>query len=446
MVRLAPWLVLIVALAAGWYLFGDRLRELSKSEEEVAGPATVRVQAAGALGDAMSGIAANGYIVARRRAALSTVLSGRLVEIRVEEGQRVKADEIIARIQYDDYESRLAAAKASVSNAEARRDESRAVVHLQGAAHAEANSRLGVLRSQLVAAESEAAEAERERDRQKKSFEDGVIPESVWDGYVTTARRLRALADTSLAQLKAGERALATAQARLESAKVATASFDSEIARLRLVVTEAEIELEKTNVRAPFDGVIVDKGAEEGEVVSATGAGGNSRGSVATLVDLETLEVQVELPEIRLGGLTEGQGALIFLDVQPTRSWPGKIRQIWPRADRQKGTVEIRIVFDEMPPGLREEMGLRVVFRGDRDAPSEDDGAGLSLPKSAILESAGQSFVFRVDRGILRKTAVKVLREEAGRAFFEGDLRPGVSVLAEPRADLQDGQSIEDIQ
>ncbi|MCA9321962.1 MAG: biotin/lipoyl-binding protein, partial [Planctomycetes bacterium] len=120
--RFLPWLVVIVLAAVGWFFFGDRIQALrAPKSEEPDGPPTVRIQAAGVLRAATEGLSANGYVVARRRAALSTVLSGRLVEIRVEEGSRVEKDDIIARIQFDDYEAQLAEAKAALEVTKAQR-------------------------------------------------------------------------------------------------------------------------------------------------------------------------------------------------------------------------------------------------------------------------------------------------------------------------------------
>src|SRR5204863_9629531 len=123
------------------------------------------------------------------------------------------------------------------------------------------------------------------------------------------------------------------------------ATADAEISKATEAERQAEILVEKTYVRAPFAGVVVHKDAEVGEVVAATGAGGNSRGSVATIIDPTTLEVQVELAETRLGSIAEGDLARVRLDADGPGgpAYPARVRQVWPTADRQKATVELRV-------------------------------------------------------------------------------------------------------
>ena len=210
---------------------------------------------------------------------------------------------------------------------------------------------------------------------------------------MTRVRRLQKLEEIRAAQVDGANSQVLSLRSDVKTAQATAKIIDGEIALQETRHKSAAILLEKTYVRAPFAGIVVDKGAEQGEVVAATGAGGNSRGSVATLVDLSTLEVQIELPETRLMGLTEGKGASIFLDVDPSKSWPGKIRQIWPTADRGKGTVELRVVFSQRPEVLRPEMGVRIVFDADDSSRPENL---IAIPKSALCGSGAASYVFLV--------------------------------------------------
>ncbi len=441
--KIRVWVLLLVALAAVAYYYRDKIPSprRSSSVENRAWP-TATAEAWGRLKAVTTGVAANGYVVARRRAALSTVLSGRLVEMNVEEGDHVQAGDVVARIQFDDYEARVRQANRSVDLTQASRREAVADLELQRRNLSERMADLAARRLRRKAADVQAAEAEREEARQKKSFEQGVISESEWDRFRSEADRLRAVAEATAADELSAERAVETVRARMAAREASIQRIDEDLRRLKAVADQAAIDLEKTFVRAPFAGVIVDKGAEEGEVVAALGASGNSKGAVATLVDVATLEVQVELPEPRLEGLAEGQGAEVFLDVAPQKAWPGRIRQIWPRADRQKGTVEIRIVFLERPPELREEMGLRVVFTGPIDGSVADAPSGLRIPEAALLRRDGGTWVAVARRGAVALVEVKVLEEKDGRVVVEGSLRAGERVLLDPPAGLRPGDDL----
>ncbi|HGY91870.1 MAG TPA: efflux RND transporter periplasmic adaptor subunit [Planctomycetes bacterium] len=436
------WGLLVIALAGTVYYHRDRLPWGRRAGAEAQAWPTARVEAFGTLKAVTTGIAANGYVVARRRAALSTVLSGRLVQMNVEEGDHVKAGDVVARIQFDDYEARVRQASRAIDLTQASRKEAVAGLELERRNLSERMANLAASRLRRKAAEVQAAEAEREKVRQRKSFEQGVISESEWDSVKTQADRLKAVAEAAAADELSASRAVDTVKAGIMAREAAVQRIDEDLRRLQAMADQAAIDLEKTYVRAPFAGVIVDKGAEEGEVVAALGASGNSKGAVATLVDVATLEVQVELPEPRLEGLAEGQGAEIFLDVAPQKGWPGRIRQIWPRADRQKGTVEIRIVFLERPPELREEMGLRVVFTGEMGADGATEPSGLRLPSEALVRRGDRTLVAVVRRGIVAMVEVEVLEEKDGRVVVEGALRAGERVLLDPPAHLRDGDDL----
>ncbi len=436
------WWLLIAAVAGTLYVQRDRLSDARRTGHDLKAWPTARAEASGTLKAVATGIAANGYVVARRRAALSTVLSGRLVEMNVEEGDHVQAGDVVARIQFDDYEARVRQARRAVALTQASRHEAVADLELERRNLSERLANVAASRLRRKAAELQAEEAWREKVRQQKSFEQGVISEREWDSVKTRADRLRAVAKAAAADELSASRAVETVKARVTSREAAIQRIDEDLRRLQAVADQAAIDLEKTYVRAPFAGVIVDKGAEEGEVVAALGASGNSKGAVATLVDVATLEVQVELPEPRLEGLAEGQGAEIFLDVAPQKGWPGRIRQIWPRADRQKGTVEIRIVFLDRPPELREEMGLRVVFTGEIKNDGASEPSGLRIPQEALLKRDGRTLVAVARRGVVAMVDVKVLAEQEGRVIVEGALRAGERVLLNPPLRLRDGDDL----
>ncbi len=431
------WIALIlIGLAAGaWWWRGRSGPEETAAPEET-GPRIVTAELWQA--NSSSDISANGYVIARRRAALSTVLSGRLIEIDVEEGSRVEEGQVVARIQFDDYESALEEADRALAAARARLEQARAAAEAQKSRVAQSEAGIRIAEERIAGVETDLAEAIRDRDRNELSFERGVITEAEWDRFVTEVTRRENLLETRKAELEQSRRLVEADRRDLTSARAGVAIAESECAQAEAARNSAAVLLEKTFVRAPFAGVIVDKGAEQGEVVAATGAGGNSRGSVATLVDLATLEVQIELPETRLGTVTADNPVEIYLDVEPARAWPGRVRQIWPKADRGKGTVEIRAIFRERPEVLRPEMGARVVFlsgEADPDAPRL-----VSVPVSALRKDGDKDWLFLVEDGKLVRREVLIERKQGRRALLRTGLDAGDRIVDRPGRDLREGE------
>ena len=248
----------------------------SVTEDSQAQYETARVQRRGGA-KARAGTAANGYIVARRRAALSTDIPGRLVELNVEEGSRVDQGDVVARLD--------------TRELEAYRDR---------------------LQAEIRAAQANEKQTRLAMERQRKLSETEDVPTSALD----------------------------SAEATHEGASARVQSLQASLA-------EILVRLDKSTVYAPFSGVIVQKNAEVGEVVVASGGGANARGSVATLVDFDTLEVQIELSQTALEAARVGAPVLIYLDAYPEEGYRGQVRQVWPTASRAKATVELRAEFLE---------------------------------------------------------------------------------------------------
>jgi len=189
------------------------------------------------------------------------------------------------------------------------------------------------------------------------------------------------------------------------------------------------------------------KDAEVGEVVSPNSLGGNSRGSVVTMVDLASLEVQVELPETSISAIEIGMPANIYLDAFPADAYAGDVRRIWPTANRQKATIEVRVGFLEPDRRLRPEMGARVVFAPQ--AP-RSDGAGeaerVLVPTSSVVRVDGQAGVFVLERDVARFRGVEPGGERAGRLLIESGLEGGETILADPPDSLQDGDRVRKVE
>ena len=382
---------------------------------------------------------ANGYVIARKKAALSTVISGLLVELKVEEGSVVKAGDVVARLQYDDFETAVREADAGVLTAAAEVRSAEAMLAMAEAQRKESDSALGVAQSAEAEAKVEAENARREMERQKAYMaQSGDMSESDWDRVKTAA----AVADARL--LTATARVL-SARSAVETAEAVKSQRAAEIARLETMkiraaaaAESARILLRKTLVTAPFDGVIIRKDAEEGEVVASTGFGANSRGSVATIVDMATLEVQVELSEELLGSIRSDSEALVTLDTEPERRYAGRVRQVWPTADRQKGTIELRVVFTERPEVLRPEMGVRVDF--PEAAASRPIGERiLVVAASAVRGEGAERYVFTIEGDRVKRRPVSVGAKRGADLVVRDGLQRGARVVVDAPETMRDG-------
>jgi RND family efflux transporter MFP subunit len=437
---LSTFLLLAVVGGGAWaYLTG----RLSVNPDGGSAPLveTSLVASPGAAVPAPGEVTGNGYVIARRRAALSTVLSGRLIEVNVEEGNTVR------RTRSSPHPARRLRREPRVGGAGPRRDEGpprRALSSL-------AASRLDLDRlvSENAVLSDLVAQARAEADRtaqdvaRNEPLQGRVIDKAAWDRYVSAAATAKASLQAAEGRVRAGLAAETAWKGEIARREAALATADAEIAKVEKAVEAAQILLDKTYVRAPFDGLVVHKDAEVGEVVAATGAGGNSRGSVVTIVDPATLEVQVELAETRLGAIQAGDRTRVFLDADPTKAIPGSVRQVWPTADRQKATVEMRIVLDERPAILRPEMGARVTFlaKGAAAAPA----AGPARPRvarAAVTQRDGKDVVFVLVDGAVRLAPVALGAETAGMVEVLSGLAGGERVVMAPTAALGDGSKV----
>ena len=262
-------------------------------------------------------------------------------------------------------------------------------------------------------------------------------------------QRIEAELATQEAGVLAARAALERARAEVGSAKAGVAEAKASIPVQEALRDQAAATLAKTVVRAPFDGVVVLKDAEIGEVVSPNSQGASSRGSVATMVDFASLEVQVELPETSIGAVTAGGPAQIFLDAYPRKSYAGRVDRVWPTANRQKGTIEVRVAITEPDEDLRPEMGARVTFQAEdaeasavqADEPGKP--ANPRLASNAVVELDGVAHVFLVDRDKVRATPVSIGERRGNQVEILSGLEVGAPVVANPPPDLQDGDRVQ---
>ncbi len=446
------WIVILAILGGLAFLFRGRLAEMSLPVVKVE---RVQERNASAVA-AATGASANGYVVARTRAALSADTPGRIVELNVTEGSVVQKGDVVARLFADEYAAAVRRADADVKLVE------RGVEVAQANVEA-ARRELETLRANVEISRADIGSTQAYLDLAKLTFDRAV--KLLQTGVDTADRRDRAQRDLLDAQamvhganarVLSAETSLSQGEARLAAAEAgvpeARARVDAAVAGREL----AQATLDKTAVRAPFDGVVVLKDAEVGEVVSPNSQGGsNARGSVVTMVDFDSLEVQAEVPETSLASVVVGAEARVYLDAYPETFYPGRVDRIWPTANRTKATVEVRVAFLQRDDKLRPEMGVRVVFAtrpatpagGASGEPASGTASDASLPPEAhilvpvdcIVRTEGKPAVFVHENGVIRRRAVELGDERAGRVVVLAGVSPGEEIVLDPAPELTDG-------
>ncbi len=364
---------LAVLLAALAFLRGG---SATLVETVVATPLDGNTPAAG--GGAVS-VTANGYVVARTRAAVSAKVAGRLATLEVDEGSTVRRGAVIARLENADYQAAVSEAEAGLASAQA----------------------------QLIELRAERDQLRREADRMRRMREANPGLVAVQDAEIAESRATR-----SDARARAGE-------ARVESAA----------ASLRF----ARANLENTYIRAPFSGTVLRKEAEVGEVVAPSVGGGLTRGAVVTLADLGTLEVEVDVNEAYIARVKHDQPARITLDAYPDTAFRGSVRQVVPTADRQRATVQVKVAILDRDPRILPEMGARVDFleppSDSAASPAATGPARFRVPAAAVREAGGRPVVWLVRDGRLESREVTAGPVSAGFREVRSGLNGGELVV-----------------
>jgi RND family efflux transporter MFP subunit len=332
-------------------------------------------------------LTANGYVVARQRASVSTEVAGRLKRLLVEEGSRVRRGQVLGILQNDDQRSALESARAALASAEA------------GASEAAANAHQTALA----------------RGRAEQLHAKGLVSQAELDQAVATD-------DVSAARVK---------------------SAAADVANARAKVSSAQVEYDRTFVRAPFAGAVLRKEADVGEIVSPIpSSGGLTRGAIVTMANLESLEAEADVNEGYVSRVREGMRAEIILDAYPDQRFPARVRQIVPTADRQKATVLVKVAFDHLDPRVLPEMGVKVTFLADASSSAGSAGApvpaAVSIPKSAVREAEGRAVVYVVEEGRARMRGISPRPLAGDRVAVSAGLAPGELVIVEAPSTLAD--------
>jgi RND family efflux transporter MFP subunit len=369
---------LLVLALLGWTLFG---------RDKAIAVQTSEVTAIGSGGGSASVLDATGYVVARRMATVSAKITGKVREVLIEEGQHVQAGQVLATLDPVD--------------ADAQRDLSAAQL---GAAHSQAGS---------VAAQLKEAEA--------------------------NATRLGSLVGQQLVSKSQYDQAVA--QRDSLRAQLATAQRNAQVAADSLRIADNGVD--NTVVRAPFAGVIIAKAAQPGEIVSPLSAGGGfTRTGIGTIVDMESLEVEVDVGEAFIGRVQPKMPVTSTLNAYPDWKIPGEVIAIIPTADRGKATVKVRVGLNVRDPRIVPDMGVRVSFleRAQRQAAAAKPG--VLAPAAAVVQRDGQDIAFVVVDGKVQQHTLRVGRTLGDDREVLAGLSGGDTVVVDPPEALHDGAAV----
>ena len=376
------WIVLValalLGLAGWWWLSRPRPLEVKT--------ATARLRegnqtAAGAV------LNASGYVTARRQATVSSKITGKVMDVLVEEGMEIREGQVLATLDDSIVRKQLALAEA----------------------------RLNAQRRGLAETEVRLREAKLNQQRMRRLLEQGV---------------------TTQAQTDTADAEVDSLAARLE------------VGRQEVTVAEREVALrrqdvEDTVIRAPFSGVAVSKDAQPGEMISPVSAGGGfTRTGICTLVDMSSLEIEVDVNESYIQRVRPGQKAVATLDAYPDWQIPSRVIMPVPTADRQKATVRVRLAFEGLDPRILPDMGVKVAFLGEERAGVAAPTRAVVVPRAAVRKDGGRDVVFVVRGEKVERRAVGLSTAPGDEAVVISGLNGGERVVVEGPAELKDGDLV----
>ena len=330
---------------------------------------------------------ASGYVTPQRRATVAAKITGRVTGVFFTEGMHVHKGFVLATLDDSDAQRALASAIADRNATQA------SILDLQ---------------VQLKNAQIELHRAQELRTA-------GIQTQEALDNATMAVNSLRAKIDYTQEQVLAAD------------------------ARIK----EAQQAVDNCIIRAPFDGIIVSKDAQVGEMVSPISAGGGfTRTGIATIVDMASNEIEVDVNENYIARVKPGQEVTAVLDAYPDWKIPCRVRTIIPTADRQKATVEVRIAFDKLDPRILPDMGVKVTFLGEEDKLAKKAPARVMVPQSAVRDDGGQKIVFLVNGDHVERHAVKVGTASGAQTQILAGLAPGDTVVVGGPTDLKDGEAV----
>jgi RND family efflux transporter MFP subunit len=376
------WVVLLIVLGAvggaAWY-FLTRERPV---EVEVAG---VTERAAGTQASVLN---ASGYVTARRRATVSSKVTGKVIEVNVEEGMEIRQGQVLARLDDSTLQAALRLYRAQLEAA----------------------------RRQIPESEVRLEQARVQLQRQERLRKEGLNTPNDIDNAKAEVDSLAARIGSLQEQLKVAESQIAMQQTAIDD----------------------------TVIRAPFSGVAISKDAQVGEMISPVSAGGGfTRTGICTIVDMRSLEIEVDVNESYINRVRGGQPVTAVLDAYPEWQIPASVIAVVPTADRQKATVLVRIAFKALDPRILPDMGVKVTFLRESDSDAAPLAQAVTLvPQAAVKTDSGTTFVFLVINNTVERRAVKIGGTDGDRVEVLAGLKGGDRVVVSPPQDLAPGKLI----
>lgn len=334
----------------------------------------------------LSKLNASGYVVAQRKADVATKTTGQLVSIMVQEGSVVREGQVIARLENDDARARVSEMEANLTLARARLEEAKAT----------------------------SENTKTDFERMKKLVKTGAVSKSEFD-----AARTRYL--TAEASVKASDASVRAGTAALQS---------------------ADVSLSYTEIKAPFDAVVLTKNADVGDIITPLGSAANAKAAVVTIADLSSLQVEADVSESNIGMVSAGQPCDITLDALPGVRFQGVVDTIVPTVDRTKATVLVKVIFLKSDPRILPEMSAKVGFLSR--LLRQDEMRPRVMVSSSALRGAGEDahvFVVRGDKAVEAPVMTGV--QLGGMVEVRKGLKPGDVVVSNPPEKLKDGAKIE---
>lgn len=318
-------------------------------------------------------LSASGYVVAQRKAAVASKGTGRLVYLGVVEGDKVKKNQIIARIDDSDIKAQLLEAKANLQFNEAG-----------------------------------LTDAKKNYERQQALFKTGSTTESDLEAAETNYKKVLASIDIAKARVK-----------------------------------ETEVALENTLIRAPFDGTVLTKNADVGEMVAPLGAGSNARAAVVTMADMSSLQVEADVSESNIERVSIGQRCQISLDAYPNVYYQGFVAKIIPTADRSKGTVTVKVAFKKYDDRVLPEMSVKIIFLKNNNSKNlVSEKPVLVVPNSALAKRGNKNIVFEIQQGKAIEIPVDLGKSLGDYTEIKSGLKSGDEIIDNVTDQIQSGTKV----
>ncbi|MCA9410038.1 MAG: efflux RND transporter periplasmic adaptor subunit [Candidatus Omnitrophica bacterium] len=328
---------------------------------------------------------ASGYVTARREATVASKVTGKVIEVMVEEGMEVEAGQVLAKIDSSNVEQSLELAQARLASASQAVEETKANLN---------QAEIDLRRTTALASKGVTADADLDRDRTKVR--------------------------------------LNTARLQRQMAEIAVAEREVEVWKQ---------QLDDTIIRAPFAGIVTTKDAQPGEIISPMSAGGSfTRTGICTIVDMDSLEIEVDVNESYINRVEKDQPVVATLDSYPDWEIPAKVIAIIPTADRQKATVKVRVAFEELDPRILPDMSVKVAFKSGEE--ETERKSTVALPKSAIHQDEGRDIVWVMKEETLERRAVKVDTVMNDQATISAGLGSGEKVVTKGPDEMEEGMRV----